>query len=377
VRFYVWIIRGTPLLVQLFLIFYGLPSIGITLDPFPAALIGFTLNVGAYSSEIVRAAVSSVPKGQWEASYSIGMTGRQALSRAADPLYRSGSHLPRLEFRSVHFASPDRTATGTVRRLPESRAMIELDGVHKRFGKLHALDGVSLGFAEGSVSALIGPSGGGKSTLLRCMNLLELPDSGRVRIGQAVIEFRPREKPPRTEVLKLRRQTGMVFQNFQLFPHRTALGNVMEGLVTVLGWPTKRARARSLELMKKVGLAQKADAWPSELSGGQQQRVAIARALAPAPRVLLCDEPTSALDPELSQEVVDVLAQLAREGTTMVMATHDLRLASRIAQTVVLIEGGRVVETGSADRIFTDPKEPRTRQFIATLLGAADPKVPR
>jgi cystine transport system ATP-binding protein len=255
--------------------------------------------------------------------------------------------------------------------------MIELDGVHKRFGKLHALDGVSLGFAEGSVSALIGPSGGGKSTLLRCMNLLELPDSGRVRIGQAVIEFRPREKPPRTEVLKLRRQTGMVFQNFQLFPHRTALGNVMEGLVTVLGWPTKRARARSLELLEKVGLAQKADAWPSELSGGQQQRVAIARALAPAPRVLLCDEPTSALDPELSQEVVDVLAQLAREGTTMVMATHDLRLASRIAQTVVLIEGGRVVETGSADRIFTDPKEPRTRQFIATLLGAADPKVPR
>jgi cystine transport system ATP-binding protein len=255
--------------------------------------------------------------------------------------------------------------------------MIELDGVHKWFGKLHALDGVSLGFAEGSVSALIGPSGGGKSTLLRCMNLLELPDSGRVRIGQAVVEFQPREKPRRTEVLKLRRQTGMVFQNFQLFPHRTALGNVMEGLVTVLGWPTKRARARSLELLEKVGLAQKADAWPSELSGGQQQRVAIARALAPAPRVLLCDEPTSALDPELSQEVVDVLAQLAREGTTMVMATHDLRLASRIAQTVVLIEGGRVVETGSADRIFTDPKEPRTRQFIATLLGAADPKVPR
>ncbi len=144
----------------------------------------------------------------------------------------------------------------------------------------------------------------------------------------------------------MRRQTGMVFQNFQLFPHRTALGNVMESLVTVLRWPEAKARTRAMELLDKVGLAHKAEAWPSQLSGGQQQRVAIARALASSPRVLLCDEPTSALDPELAEEVVEVLAQLAREGTTMLIATHDLRLAASVAQEAVLLDAGEIVESG-------------------------------
>jgi cystine transport system ATP-binding protein len=217
------------------------------------------------------------------------------------------------------------------------------------------------------VTALIGPSGGGKSTLLRCINLLEIPTSGTVRIGEDKIEFHPGGKVSTAAIQKLRRQTGMIFQNFQLFPHRTAIENVMEGLVVVLRWPKEKARLRALELLDKVGMREKADAWPANLSGGQQQRVAIARALAPSPRVLLCDEPTSALDPELAEEVVEVLSQLAREGTTMVMATHDLRLASSVADEVVFLDQGEVVETGPARELFDNPQRQRTKRFIASL----------
>jgi cystine transport system ATP-binding protein len=159
----------------------------------------------------------------------------------------------------------------------------------------------------------------------------------------------------------------MIFQNFQLFPHRSAIENVMEGLIVVLRWPKEKARERALELLDKVGMREKADAWPANLSGGQQQRVAIARALAPSPRVLLCDEPTSALDPELAEEVVEVLGQLAREGTTMVMATHDLRLASSVADEVVFLDQGEVVETGPARDLFDNPQRQRTKRFIASL----------
>jgi cystine transport system ATP-binding protein len=245
--------------------------------------------------------------------------------------------------------------------------MIGLTDIEKRFGDNVVLKGVSVDIAEGSVTALVGPSGGGKSTLLRCINLLEIPTSGTLRIGEETLVFKPGEKVASKDIQRLRRQTGMVFQNFQLFPHRTALENVMEGLTTVLKWPVERARERALALLEKVGMAHKVDAWPATLSGGQQQRVAIARALAPSPKVLLCDEPTSALDPELAQEVVDVLGQLASEGTTMVMATHDLRLASKIANEVVFLEAGVVVESGQATSLFANPQRERTRRFIATL----------
>ncbi|WP_421915883.1 amino acid ABC transporter ATP-binding protein [Mesorhizobium sp.] len=245
--------------------------------------------------------------------------------------------------------------------------MIGLTKIEKRFGDNLVLKGVTVTIDEGSVTALVGPSGGGKSTLLRCINLLEIPTSGTVRIGDEAIEFRPGGKVAARDIQRLRLQTGMVFQNFQLFPHRTAIENVMEGLVTVLKWPTGRARERALALLEKVGMAHKADAWPATLSGGQQQRVAIARALAPSPKVLLCDEPTSALDPELAQEVVDVLGKLASEGTTMVMATHDLRLASKIAQEVVFLDAGVIVEKGPAAVLFGNPEHQRTKRFIATL----------
>ncbi|HEY9012885.1 MAG TPA: amino acid ABC transporter ATP-binding protein [Devosia sp.] len=247
--------------------------------------------------------------------------------------------------------------------------MITLENIDKHFRDLHVLKSVSVVVPEGQVTALIGPSGSGKSTLLRCVNLLEVPQSGRVRIDETVIDFSPNTRPGKAAVLALRRQTGMVFQNFQLFPHRTSLENVMEGLVTVLKWPREKARQRALELLDKVGMLPKADAWPANLSGGQQQRVAIARALAPSPKVLLCDEPTSALDPELAVEVVEVLAQLAREGTTMLMATHDLRLAASIADDVVFIDRGEVVEAGTAKQVFNAPSRERTKRFVTTLAG--------
>jgi cystine transport system ATP-binding protein len=217
--------------------------------------------------------------------------------------------------------------------------MIELSNIEKRFGDAVILKDISIRIPEGNV-------------------------------GEETLTFKPGQKTSWPAIQKIRRQTGMVFQNFQLFPHQTAIENVMESLVTVLKWPKQRARDRAMELLTKVGMAHKADAWPSTLSGGQQQRVAIARALAPSPRVLLCDEPTSALDPELSAEVVDVLGRLASEGTTMVMATHDLRLASKIANDVVFLEAGSVVETGSARNIFTAPERERTKRFISTINAA-------
>jgi len=251
--------------------------------------------------------------------------------------------------------------------------MIRLEGISKTFDGHPVLHGLDVDIPEGSVTALIGPSGSGKSTLLRCMNLLETPEAGRITLGEETLQFTP-ALPPREAVQRIRRQTGMVFQNFQLFPHQTVLANVMEGLLTVQKWERTRARERALGLLDKVGMAAKADAWPATLSGGQQQRVAIARALAPSPRVLLCDEPTSALDPALAEEVVDVLRQLAAEGMTMVMATHDLRLAAAIAHQVLFLEGGKIVEAGTPRQVFTQPADPRTTAFVSTLTRSSLPE---
>ena len=245
--------------------------------------------------------------------------------------------------------------------------MIKLDRIEKFFGEHRVLSKVDLTLASGNVTALIGPSGSGKSTLLRCVNLLEIPEGGSLELGNQRLEFSREQKPARDAVLAIRRRTGMVFQNFQLFPHLTVIQNVMEGLLTVQKWDKARARERAHELLTKVGIAHKADAWPATLSGGQQQRVAIARALAPSPEVLLCDEPTSALDPGLAAEVVEVLRQLASEGMTMLMATHDLRLAASIARDVVFLNNGVVVEAGASRQIFTQPREAETARFVSTL----------
>lgn len=245
--------------------------------------------------------------------------------------------------------------------------MITLSGLEKSFANQKVLHDISLTLTEGSVTALIGPSGSGKSTLLRCINLLEIPQAGSLSIGGEEISFLPDTIPKRKDIRRICQQTGMVFQNFQLFPHLSVLDNITQGLIVVQKWPAARAKARAEELLDKVGLLHKRNTWPAMLSGGQQQRVAIARAMAPSPKVLLCDEPTSALDPELSLEVVAVLRQLAEEGTTMLMATHDLRLAANIASQVVFLEAGHIVESGSAKEIFTRAKKTRTQLFISTL----------
>ncbi|KTQ97831.1 ATP-binding protein [Aureimonas ureilytica] len=247
--------------------------------------------------------------------------------------------------------------------------MIRLRDIEKSFSANPVLRKISLDVRPGAVTALIGPSGSGKSTLLRCLNLLETPDAGQLEFDDVTLRFAKGQALDKAKVLAVRRMTGMVFQNFQLFPHRTAVANVMEGLIVVQKWPTDKARARALALLDKVGLADKAEAWPLTLSGGQQQRVAIARALAASPKLLLCDEPTSALDPELAAEVVDVLAALAREGTTMLIATHDLRLANRMAQHVAFLQDGVVVEEGTPADVFGAPKDGRTIRFVRTLGG--------
>jgi len=245
--------------------------------------------------------------------------------------------------------------------------MITLSNINKSFDGNPVLKNINLTIKEGSVTALIGPSGSGKSTLLRCVNLLEVPQAGELTLGNENIVFNGSARASRKDIYRICQQTGMVFQSFQLFPHLTVIENITEGLITVHKQPKKQARARAEELLDKVGLLHKRDAWPANLSGGQQQRVAIARALAPSPKVLLCDEPTSALDPELSLEVVAVLRQLAKEGTTMLMATHDLRLAANIAQQVVFLEAGEIVETGTSQAIFTRAQKSRTKAFISTL----------
>ncbi len=245
--------------------------------------------------------------------------------------------------------------------------MIQLTNIEKSFDGQPVLKNINLTIEEGSLTALIGPSGSGKSTLLRCINLLEIPQAGMLKIGKEQITFNGKERLPHREIQRINLQTGMVFQNFQLFPHLTVIENIMAGLIWVQKWSRERAKERALALLKKVGMSHKADVWPHTLSGGQQQRVAIARAMAPSPKVLLCDEPTSALDPELSKEVVSVLKQLAKEGTTMLMATHDLRLAANLAHEVMFLETGEIIESGSAKTLFTRPSKVRTGEFISTL----------
>ena len=242
--------------------------------------------------------------------------------------------------------------------------MIEIVGLRKRFGSVTVLDGIDHRQAAGEVVALIGPSGCGKSTLLRCLNWLETPDAGSLHLGDVRIEAGTAQAADRSLRQRLRRRTGMIFQQFNLFPHRTALENVMEAPIHVDRVPLAVAREQAMDLLSKVGLADRAHHRPSQLSGGQQQRVAIARALAMKPQILLCDEPTSALDPELRGEVRSVLAKLAAEGMTLLLVTHELGFARDIAHRVVFLDGGRVVATGPTRAMLDEPEHPRLREFL-------------
>lgn len=242
--------------------------------------------------------------------------------------------------------------------------MLKLTNVHKSFDKTEVLKGLSLNVEKGSVTAIIGPSGAGKTTLLRCMNFLEKADSGTLDFDELHLDL---EKVSKKTMLEIRRKTAFVFQNYNLFANMTALENVMEGLVTARKVPKAQAKDLSLKALEKVGLRDKANFYPSSLSGGQQQRVGIARAIAVNPEVILFDEPTSALDPELTGEVLNVIKQLAAEGTTMVIVTHEMAFARDTADKVIFMDKGLIVEEGSASEIFTSPKEARTRQFLQRL----------
>jgi polar amino acid transport system ATP-binding protein len=242
-----------------------------------------------------------------------------------------------------------------------AREIIHVDDVHKRFGKLEVLRGVSLNVSPGEVVVLIGPSGSGKSTLLRCVNGLEPVDRGEIIVdGMRVADARM--------LRQVRTRVGMVFQQFNLFPHMTALRNVSMAPMLVLGRSRELAEAEASELLALVGLKEKVDSYPSQLSGGQQQRVAIARALAMGPKAMLFDEVTSALDPELVGEVLGVMRRLAAEGMTMAVVTHEMGFASDVADRVVFMDGGVFVEEGPPRQIFSDPQDARTRQFLRRLL---------
>ncbi|MTD30580.1 amino acid ABC transporter ATP-binding protein [Planomicrobium sp. YIM 101495] len=240
--------------------------------------------------------------------------------------------------------------------------MISIKNLHKRFGDLEVLKGIDLDVQKGQAIVVIGPSGSGKTTFLRCINILETPSAGTVTIDGQTADF---SKPmPKKQITSFRKQSAMVFQHYNLFPHMTALENVMEGPITVQGRKKDVAKKQALELLAKVGLAEKADEYPFQLSGGQQQRVGIARALALEPKVMLFDEPTSALDPELVGEVLQVMKDLAAEGMTMVVVTHEMRFAKGVADEVLFMDGGVIVERGTPEEVFNSPKEARTQRFL-------------
>lgn len=249
--------------------------------------------------------------------------------------------------------------------------MIEIKGLKKHFGDHVVLKDINMCVKKGSVVALLGPSGSGKSTLLRCINLLTLPDKGTIRVGTHQVQYAgaATRLPNDRELARFRANTGMVFQHFNLFPHMTTLQNVMEGPVTVLRTRKDLARSQALALLEKVGLQDKSSQYPAQLSGGQKQRVAIARALAMQPQVMLFDEVTSALDPELVGEVLAVIRNLARDGMTMILVTHEMSFAREVADEVFFMREGVILESGPPREVIDHPKHSATRQFVARYLA--------
>ena len=472
---YVWFFRATPLLVQL-IFWYNLAllfpqlSLGIPftdlghswsttalISGYSAAVLGLSLNDGAYMAEIVRGGLLSVPPGQTEAAQSIGMRRLQVLTRVTLPqavktmipptgnqfinlikatslvsvigggeLLTNAQNIYSQNFKVIpllmvatiwylalvtvlsvgqhylerwgrqgstrrqsgcpqevacqrgsqagvlmHVTEQPPVASAVERPMNSSvEPMVRIRGVHKRFGQVEVLRGIDLDIAPGTTTCLLGPSGSGKTTLLRCINHLERVDAGQIFVDGQQVGYNVRggelHEQSDKEIALARRRTGMVFQQFNLFPHRTALENVMEGPVRVLRQDRGEGRARAMELLEQVGLADRMHHYPAHLSGGQQQRVGIARALAMEPKVLLFDEPTSALDPELVGEVLDVIRRL--DGRTMVIVTHEIGFARECSDTIVFMDGGSVVESGPPQEVLTNPKSPRAANFLRRVL---------
>ena len=242
-------------------------------------------------------------------------------------------------------------------------SIIEFAAVNKWFGQNHVLNSIDLAIEKGEVVCVIGPSGSGKSTLIRCINRLEAIQQGRLMVDGVDVADR------KTDIGAVRREVGMVFQGFYLYPHMTALQNITLAPINVKRVPREDAEKTGRELLARVGLGEKADSYPSQLSGGQQQRVAIARALAMQPKILLFDEPTSALDPEMIKEVLDVMADLAHTGITMVVVTHEMGFAREVGHRVIFMDGGRIIESGTPDHFFKNPESERTKAFLSKILA--------
>ena len=397
------ILRGIPIIVQLFYIYFVLPDFGLSLTAVQAAIIGLGIAYSAYQAENFRAGIEAVDRGQVEAALSIGMgwwmTMRrvilpQAVKIALPPygnimimMLKDSSQASTItvaetgppgqahrlldvqEHQRLHDggadvpgAEPSADPAGAPPRSEGAPPVIVLQDVHKHYGSLEVIKGVSAEVTKGEVVCIIGPSGSGKSTLLRCINGLEAYDGGEIRVdGQRV----DRDK---RSIQAVRTRVSMVFQRFNLFANRTALENVVEGPIHVKREPRAEVEDRARALLARVGLAGKEHARPDALSGGQQQRVAIARALAMRPEAILFDEPTSALDPELVGDVLRVMRGLADEGMTMIVVTHEIGFAREVADRVLFLDGGRLVEQGPAAEILNRPQHPRTQDFLQRVL---------
>ena len=471
---YVFVIRGTPLLLQLYLIYFALPSVGITLGAFQAAVIGLSFSEAAFFAEIIRGGVLAVDRNNLLAAQALGMTPRVTRRRVVWPLAlraivpslgnefinlikstslvstitveelmqrvtyttsQSFEYLPGLlaagamylvmttavtaaqvlwerhvslerqsssawwhrfvelsgrSTRRQELVIPDATPAPAADVVPDAGPVLVRDpepsltrrsvlplllcqDVRKSYGDREVLGGVDLRVNTGEVLAVLGGSGSGKSTLLRMINHLEAMDSGTITVAGGRVGYtasgEPEQSPKRLAQARADARIGMVFQHFNLFPHLSALQNVMAGPVYVYGQDKATSRVKALDLLDRVGLAYHADKLPHRLSGGQQQRVAIARALATDPQLMLFDEPTSALDPELVGEVLVVMRNLAAEGMTMLVVTHELRFARDVADRAIFLEGGRIVEDAPAREMLTAPREPQTQRFLASLVG--------